>query len=82
MTTGTDPLFISYPLSDTGIKKVETITDGFNNLLTEIRPVVPAGREWSIVQTKLEEACMYAKKAVSTLAQNQGRVTGVGGGTG
>ncbi len=74
-----DPLFESYPLNEAGQKKTVLITEAFNGLLTELRPVCPEGREWSIVKTKLEEAAFYARKAMALAPINQGRGIGAGG---
>ncbi len=73
MPHGVDPLFEVHRLNDTGLEKASTIAVAFDSLLNEIRPLVPEGREWSIVKTKLEEACFYAKKGLSSIPSNQGR---------
>jgi hypothetical protein len=74
----TDPLFEVHLLNETGIEKSRTIAEAYNSLLNEIRPLVPEGREWSIIKAKLEEACFYTKKGMANLPANQGRVNAAG----
>ena len=73
MTVGIDSLFEVHRLNEAGLEKAGVIANAFNELLNEIRPLVPEGREWSIVKTKLEEACFYAKKGLALMPANQGR---------
>jgi hypothetical protein len=68
-----DPLFEVHRLNESGIEKATHLAEIFNTLLNEIRPLVPEGREWSIVKAKLEEACFYAKKGLAGIPSNQGR---------
>jgi hypothetical protein len=68
-----DPIFEVHRLNEAGLEKAQTIAECFNNLLDEIRPLVPEGREWSLVKTKLEEACFYSKKGLASIPSNQGR---------
>lgn len=69
-TNGKNVEFSTHMLNDTGkgfaIKIEETFNTCFNALLT----VCPPGREWSMVKTKLEEACFYAKKAMAVKTDN------------
>ena len=58
--------FTTYPLSDSGLKKGLEISTLFDNLLNELsNDICPNNREFSIVKTKLEEACFFAKKSMS-----------------
>jgi hypothetical protein len=74
-----NPEFQSHRLSPEGINKVERVKHMFNYLLesltcincTEHQVSIPQGRYLSIVKTKLEEACMFAVKAVSCDPANQ-----------
>jgi hypothetical protein len=43
----------------------------FDALLTAIIAWIPASRELSIVRTKLEEACFFAKKGIANVPENQ-----------
>lgn len=65
------PLFRVHKLNDAGLVKAEYIADAFNNLLAELTDILPDGREFSIVKTKLEEAAFFAKKAMANVAGNQ-----------
>jgi hypothetical protein len=75
----TNPEFQSHRLNETGIKKVDQVKELFDDLLSELTndiwafhsPLLPEGRHLSIVKTKLEEACMFAVKAVSCDPANQ-----------
>ena len=66
-----DPLFQSHRLNDDGMKKADLIAEVFDDCLINLRPVCPESREFSIVKTKLEEACFFAKKAMANVASNQ-----------
>lgn len=73
-----DTIFESIALNEQGQKRLASITLAFNDLLDGIRPIVPEGREWSIIKTKLEEACFYAKRGMSLAATNQGSARSAG----
>jgi hypothetical protein len=66
-----DPLFAVQELDTEGAKRANHIAGAFDNLLSDIRQQIeptgrePTSREYSIVRTKLEEACFYAKKALA-----------------
>lgn len=60
--------FAVHKLNPLGIHKAELIAEAFNDILTALMTVCPPGREFSIVTTKLEEACFFAKKS---MAQDQ-----------
>lgn len=64
-----DPLFKFHKLNDDG--KTTAVALAFNNLLAELKAVCPEGRELSIVKTKLEEACFFAKKSIAVDPKNQ-----------
>ncbi len=66
-----DPLFQFHKLNDDGIKKAEEIAASFSELLRVLSYSCPAGREFSIVKTKLEEACFFAKKSMAIQEENQ-----------
>ena len=56
--------FDQYILSDTGENKYIKINNLFDNLLSDVIEVCPSSRELSLVKTKLEEACYFAKRAM------------------
>lgn len=60
-----DPAFEFHRLTLEGFKKSERIAIAFDNLLERLKEDVPAGREFAIVKTKLEEACFFAKKGMA-----------------
>ena len=67
-----DPLFQVHRLNPEGLKKAEFIATAFDNLLTDLRARCPEPtREFSIVKSKLEEACFFAKKAIANDPANQ-----------
>ena len=66
-----DPLFSSIKLSEEGLHKVGNIRAAFSELLLQLEDDLPGNsREISIVKTKLEEASMYAVKAVRNYKGN------------
>lgn len=66
-----DPLFDTTKLSALGVSKVEEVRESFSRLLWELRATVPVtGREWALVETKLEEASFYAVKSLKNHPAN------------
>lgn len=66
--------FESHKLNETGFSKANGISDLFDRLLLELTSDALCGnnsREISIVKTKLEEACFFAKKAMAQKPENQ-----------
>ena len=61
---GTDR-FCSKDLNIEQLKRVEDIIHNFTALCDYLDYLIPEGREKSLYITKLEEACMWAVKAVS-----------------
>jgi hypothetical protein len=58
-------LFKFHKLTEEGQQKAQMIATDFRTLLQQIKCHVPEGRELSIVKTKLEEACFFAKKGMA-----------------
>ena len=58
-------LFKFHKLTSEGQQKAQMIAVDFSDLLEKIKCHVPEGRELSIVKTKLEEACFFAKKGMA-----------------
>jgi hypothetical protein len=67
----TDPLFRVHKLNDAGLSKAQQIAESFDALLNSLTAICPAGREWAIVRTKLEEAAFFAKKSMANVEENQ-----------
>lgn len=65
--------FASHLLNDLGTDKAHLIGAAFRKLLSEIEEHCPAGRYLSIVATKLEEAAMFAVKAMAEHPDNHDR---------
>lgn len=65
------PEFAVHILNDEGIEKAKKIRNVFDDILTQLSDLCPPGREYSIVKTKLEEACFFAKKAMANFEPNQ-----------
>lgn len=70
--------FSTHMLNEQGKKKAAQIAEDFDNLLRYLHVTCfglgdkeTEGREWSLVKTKLEEACFYAKKAMAINHTNQ-----------
>jgi hypothetical protein len=60
-----DAAFQVHLLNDQGKAKAQRIALGFDDLLMELKEIVPEGRELALVKTKLEEACFFAKKGMA-----------------
>lgn len=57
--------FVVHMLNDIGRVKAGSIAKVFDAAVAELEQLCPSSREWSIVLTKLEEACFFAKKAMA-----------------
>ena len=68
-----DPLFEVHKLNEQGLALARDIAGKFEDLLLNLEKMSgdPPNREWSIVKTKLEEACFFAKKAMANKTANQ-----------
>lgn len=64
--------FKFHTLNEGGIGKAQAIAYGFDELLTKLERLCADGRELSIVKTKLEEACYFAKQAMARCPLNEG----------
>lgn len=65
------PEFRVHRLNEQGMARATELAEQFSKLLSYIEGVSEAGRELSIVKTKLEEACFFAKKAIASRTTNQ-----------
>ena len=66
-----DRLFEFHLLNDNGKQKAQEIADNFDVLLENLKALCSEGREFSIVKTKLEEACFFAKKSMAVQPENK-----------
>lgn len=67
-----DSLFKYRKLNTGGVAKAEFVTSSFEDLLSNISVHCNvASREFAIAKTKLEEACMFAKKSIALDPANQ-----------
>ena len=64
-------MFHSYGLSNRGVQCKRLIQGSFDELYSVLLNLIPAGRELSQVQTKLEEACFFAVRGMSLARCNQ-----------
>jgi hypothetical protein len=64
-------LFAVHKLNEDGLQRAKNLANEFDSLLTKVAEMVPEGREMSIVKTKLEEACFFAKKGMAKDKKNQ-----------
>jgi len=67
-------LFKFHKLNEEGKTKAIEIAEVFSDLLSHLESIIPEGRELSIVRTKLEEACFFAKKGMAIRPENQEEV--------
>lgn len=58
-------------LNEEGIQSAKDIAFLFDEFLEKLKPYCCAGRELSIVRTKLEEASFFAKKSMAMNPLNQ-----------
>lgn len=71
-----DHIFQVHILNDEGIKKAKRIANAFDDCLEVLHEMCPINsREFSIVRTKLEEACFFAKKSMANVPENQKTTT-------
>lgn len=63
--------FQVHMLNSVGIAKAKQLAELFSTLLDDIEKIVPAGREMSLVITKLQEASFFAKRGIATDTANQ-----------
>lgn len=59
------PEFKYHQLNDAGLEVCSKIREGFTSLLNLVEATVPAGRERSLVVTKLQEACNWAVRGAA-----------------
>ena len=70
--------FCSYKLDDSEYRKAQEVRRLFSEHLDKLESVFgTTGREVAIVRTKLEEACMFAVRAVVKNAVANGKATQV-----
>lgn len=67
----TNPEFQVHKLNEVGQRKAEELAHAFDELLEQVKQWCPDGREMSLVKTHLEQACVYAKKAIAKQQINQ-----------
>ena len=63
--------FTVHRLNEVGLKKAEDIAFEFDRLLTLVEGICLTGRELALVNTHMEIACFYAKKAMAMRKENQ-----------
>lgn len=69
--TTENPEFHNHQLNDAGQKKASDIAAGFDQLLEAIKNVTPVGREQALCKTHLEQAFLWANRAVAMQEANQ-----------
>jgi hypothetical protein len=62
--------FEVHMLNETGKQNAKEIAETFDTCLNKLTELCPEGRSFSIVKTKLEEACFFAKKAMASDVTN------------
>ena len=63
--------FQVHRLNERGMKIATSIAEAFSQLLDAVDAQVPSGRDRSLVVTKLQEACFFAKRAIAVAPENQ-----------
>lgn len=63
--------FKFHTLNEQGSRACNTLRMCFSNTLSDVERVLPAGRERSLVVTKLQEACRWAVAGAAALPENQ-----------
>lgn len=61
----TNPLFASRHLTPAGLERAKAIGLAFTECLDRVSMHLKESRELSLVRTKMEEACFYARKALA-----------------
>lgn len=59
------PYYGPYLVTPEGHDKAVAVGEAFAECHEKLAKLVPDGREWAVVKTKLEEASFFAKKAVA-----------------
>jgi hypothetical protein len=62
--------FKVHMLTEVGKQKAAFIAETLDICLNDLTKVCVQGREFSLVKTKLEEACFFAKKAMAQMPGN------------
>jgi len=62
--------FEVHKLNDKGMRLATEIAAIFDGCLNQLSTYCAPGREWSLVRTKMEEACFFAKKAMASDGAN------------
>lgn len=63
--------FQVHMLNETGKSKALAIANAFDDCLASLENLCNVqSREFSLVKTKLEEACFFAKKAMANVTEN------------
>lgn len=63
--------FKVHRLNETGLANCDTVALAFDILLATLQTLVPPGRDYALVVTKLQEANFFAKRGVASLPGNQ-----------
>lgn len=63
--------FEVHMLNDQGKTRARELAERFSDVLDYCQLIGEPGRELSLVATKLEEACFFAKKSIAIKKENQ-----------
>jgi hypothetical protein len=63
--------FKVHQLNTCGLVNAEQLGEVFARCLAQVQALIPAGRELSLVVTKLQEASFFAKRAIAQDPKNQ-----------
>jgi hypothetical protein len=62
--------FAVHKLNEIGMDRAKQIQQTFDDCLNTLKGICPEGRSLAICETKLEEACFFAKKAMAINLDN------------
>lgn len=64
--------FQVHRLNETGLARADSIAEIFACMLAKLDEIgLPPGRARSLVVTKLQESCFWAKRSIAELPENQ-----------
>lgn len=61
------PEFKVHILNTAGVNMAKSVSEKYDALLSDLEKFITPSREFSIVKTKLEEFCFFAKKSIASM---------------
>lgn len=63
--------FAVHRLNTDGLARADDLAEVFSDCLNKVQGLVPPGREFALVVTKLQEAAFFAKRGMALAVNNQ-----------